>query len=182
MMLWLCSDYWDRTANWETPTLPSKAPGNRQPGAFFSFRFHIFRKRRGEPSLAPAKQQQQQHTKQLLCQDLAVKSLKIWCSQSINNLCLPAWPSCTSRFPSTATQTLPYPSSPQPFAEAAVPTRKPVAMAFFPPTDRCPLKTKSASGLLHRAAFSCYYQPARNFHSSPSPQMFQRTSGLIPED
>lgn len=149
--------------------------------ALFAFRFHIFRKRRGEPSLAPAKQQQQ-HTKQSLCQDLAVKSLKIWCSQSINNLCLPAWLGCTSRFPSTATQTLPYPSSPQPFAEAAVPTRKPVAMAFFPPTDRCPLKTKSASGLLHRAAFSYYYQPARNFHCSPSPQMFQCTSGLIPGD
>ncbi|KAL2298369.1 hypothetical protein Nmel_015363 [Mimus melanotis] len=33
MKSWLCSDSWDRSAKWETPTLLSKAPGNHQPGA-----------------------------------------------------------------------------------------------------------------------------------------------------
>ena len=64
--------------------------------ALYAFRFHTFTKGREERSLAPAKQQ---HTKQLLCQDLALKSLKTWCSQSINNLCLTASSSCTSTFP-----------------------------------------------------------------------------------
>lgn len=59
------------------------APGGLRPSpvlysiAVLFIRFSFFTKGRGEPSLTPAKQQQ---TKRSLCQDLALKSLKIWCS------------------------------------------------------------------------------------------------------
>lgn len=60
--------------------------------ALYAFRSHISRAGRGEPG----PHQQQHRTKQSLCQDLALKSLKIWCSQRINNHCLTASPSGTS--------------------------------------------------------------------------------------
>lgn len=147
---------WDRDANWETPALPSET-ARQSSTKHYAFLY----KREALHSLSGSTQSNR------YAKILALKSLKIWCSLSINNHRLPALLSCTSTFPKHSYADPPMPTLSPALCLDRHANKKASCHGIFPPYRQMSIKNQVSLRFASRSSFQLLLPAREEFPLCP---------------